>query len=209
MSSIHLEILDNDRRAIFKKLSNFKDRGYLAGGTALALQINHRKSYDFDIFLGKPISRFFVRDVKNIFGEIKIVSQSGDQLSIFTKENIKIDFVYYWYKRIDALINTTSIGLAGILDIVADKAAAIGRRAVWRDYIDIYFILKLGIFDLSKIISLGKEKFGGEFNDALFLEQLVYFKDLQITDAQFIGDSVPEKDIKEYLERTVREYSKI
>jgi len=209
MSSIHLEILDNDRRAIFKKLSNFKDRGYLAGGTALALQINHRKSYDFDIFLGKPISRFFVRDVKNIFGEIKIVSQSGDQLSIFTKENIKIDFVYYWYKRIDALINTTSIGLAGILDIVADKAATIGRRAVWRDYIDIYFILKLGIFDLSKIISLGKEKFGGEFNDALFLEQLVYFKDLQITDAQFIGDSVPEKDIKEYLERTVREYSKI
>ncbi|PIS23083.1 hypothetical protein COT49_02020 [candidate division WWE3 bacterium CG08_land_8_20_14_0_20_40_13] len=209
MSSIYLEILDNDRRAIFKKLSNFKDRGYLAGGTALALQINHRKSYDFDIFLGKPISRFFVRDVKNIFGEIKIVSQSGDQLSIFTKENIKIDFVYYWYKRIDALINTTSIGLAGILDIVADKAATIGRRAVWRDYIDIYFILKLGIFDLSKIISLGKEKFGGEFNDALFLEQLVYFKDLQITDAQFIGDSVPEKDIKEYLERTVREYSKI
>ena len=51
MSEIHLELFDTNRQNVFVQLSEFKTFGYLAGGTALALQINHRKSFDFDIFI--------------------------------------------------------------------------------------------------------------------------------------------------------------
>ncbi len=37
MENLHLEILDENRKTIFTKLDAFKNDGYLAGGTALAL----------------------------------------------------------------------------------------------------------------------------------------------------------------------------
>jgi len=40
MSKIYLEILDNERLTIFNKLKAFENEGYLAGGTALAFQLN-------------------------------------------------------------------------------------------------------------------------------------------------------------------------
>lgn len=47
---LHLEILDDNRKEVFQKLSFFKDAGYLAGGTALALNIAHRISYVLTFF---------------------------------------------------------------------------------------------------------------------------------------------------------------
>ena len=46
---MHLEVLDSNQKRIFKKLKFFPEF-YLAGGTALALQIGHRRSQDFDLF---------------------------------------------------------------------------------------------------------------------------------------------------------------
>ena len=57
MSKIFLEILDHDRQEILTGLSSFRDEGYLAGGTALALQLGHRTSYDFDIFMDHPVTK--------------------------------------------------------------------------------------------------------------------------------------------------------
>jgi hypothetical protein len=48
---IHYHILDEQRLAILPKFEPFRALGYyLAGGTALALQIGHRDSIDFDFF---------------------------------------------------------------------------------------------------------------------------------------------------------------
>lgn len=45
----HTSILDKNQKDILPKLSFLsKDGFYLAGGTALALQIGHRTSVDFD-----------------------------------------------------------------------------------------------------------------------------------------------------------------
>lgn len=45
MSKLILEILDTNRLDSFKKLKTFKQYGILGGGTALALQIGHKKSF--------------------------------------------------------------------------------------------------------------------------------------------------------------------
>lgn len=55
MSKIHLEIFDKKRQEIFYKLDNLKKIGYLAGATALALQIKHRYHLDFDILIKMKI----------------------------------------------------------------------------------------------------------------------------------------------------------
>jgi len=47
---LHWEILDEKRLGMVAKLRPFKKNFYLAGGTALALQIGHRTSMDFDFF---------------------------------------------------------------------------------------------------------------------------------------------------------------
>ena len=44
------DILDKRRIDILPLLKLFKEEYYLAGGTALALQLGHRDSVDFDLF---------------------------------------------------------------------------------------------------------------------------------------------------------------
>jgi hypothetical protein len=46
-------VLDQKRKKLLPLFQIFKKDFYLAGGTGLALQLGHRKSYDFDFFLKK------------------------------------------------------------------------------------------------------------------------------------------------------------
>lgn len=142
MSKIHLEILDKERQNIFKSLTSFKSYGYLAGGTALSLQIMHRESFDFDIFVYKPISNFLRHKVSEHFGKIYYYVDSKDQISFRTFNNIHITFLWYYFKPLFSLIDGEFFQLASVKDIAADKAHTLGRRAVWRDYVDFFFLLK-------------------------------------------------------------------
>ena len=67
MSKILLDILDESRKQVFLALSHFKGKGYLGGGTALALQLGHRRSVDFDIFINTPIKDSLRREIKKNF----------------------------------------------------------------------------------------------------------------------------------------------
>ena len=152
MSKIYLEILDKQRQTIAKKLNQVVSGGYLSGGTALALQIGHRTSLDFDFFVKKPLGRGLLKKCREIFGDkVKVIAQTGDQVTIITPENIKINIIYYWYPLISPLVELCWINLASVSDIAADKAAAIGRRAAWRDYVDIFLSLNGSFFLLREL----------------------------------------------------------
>jgi hypothetical protein len=47
---LYFDILDQKRTDILPLLKPFKADFYLAGGTALALLLGHRDSFDFDFF---------------------------------------------------------------------------------------------------------------------------------------------------------------
>lgn len=47
---LHLDILPSNQQELLPYLTPLKQCWYLAGGTALALQIGHRESVDFDFF---------------------------------------------------------------------------------------------------------------------------------------------------------------
>lgn len=208
MSKIYLEILDKKRQEYFKKLAYFKRMGYLAGGTALAMQVNHRRSVDFDIFTPKPITNTLKLKVEKIFGKQDFYINTSDQISFKTENEIGITFVWYYFKPIYSFVKTLNFNLASIGDIAADKAQTIGRRAVWRDYVDLFFLLKNKLTSMEKIMKDAKKKFGGEFVETQFLEQLSYFGDLAVSPVDWIGQGYTSSEIKAFLERQVERYVK-
>jgi hypothetical protein len=65
VDQLHFKVLDDKRKKILPQLISLKDRFYLAGGTALALQLGHRSSIDFDFFSQIPF------DNLNLYIEIE------------------------------------------------------------------------------------------------------------------------------------------
>jgi len=97
MSKVYTEILDPKRLAVWKRLGEFDDIGILAGGTGLALQLNHRRSYDFDVFCEKEISKKLLLKVKKVFWEYEIEPKvdSGDELSVLLSGDITLKFCLF------------------------------------------------------------------------------------------------------------------
>lgn len=178
MSKQFFDIFSSQQKDVLSQLHAFKNRGLFSGGTALAIQLGHRRSYDFDIFCPKPLSKKFLFQVKKHFKKIQILIDTSDELSFLSEQGIKISFVFYPFKNILNPISYKGLDMASWKDIALDKAYTIGRRGAWRDYIDIYFVLK-NKFPLEKIISGSEKKFGDTFSNKLFLSQLSYFDDLK------------------------------
>lgn len=209
MSAIHLGILDTKRVNLFIKLQPFKKYGYLSGGTALAFQINHRRSFDFDIFLNSSVTQKFKHEVFTLFGKIHNVTiDTSDQLTFTTHDNISITFLHYYYPNLFNLIPTDSISIATYKDIAADKSITIGRRSVWRDYVDLFYLMHENILSIEEIIRLSKKKFGAEFSETLFVQQLSYFHDLAIAPIDWINTPFTDTYIQSFLKKVVEEYVK-
>lgn len=203
----YLGKLSPERQEVFRQLKQFSKNFVLAGGTAMMLQIGHRLSYDFDCFSLNPLSKNLLRQIKKVFGLfIAPRIQTSEQITFPTKTGIEVTFVYHPYKLLQKPIRTGSISLFSLDDLAANKAYVIGRRGVWRDYVDLFFFLKWKLYSIDRINRLAREKFKGEFNEKLFLEQLVYFDDVSVVPIDFIKESYKEKEIKEFLEKKVEEY---
>ena len=90
-----------------------------------------------------------------------------------------------------------------LLTLTAMKAFALGGRNKWKDYVDLYFILK-GKFTVSEIAKKAKELFAGEFNEKIFRNQLAYFDDMNYAEVvEFmpgfeVGDAVVKKALVEF-----------
>ena len=209
MSPLYLEIFDKTRLEILSKFGKFPAQLVLGGGSALSLQIGHRKSYDFVAFYPKPLSSQFFSVVTKIFGEnLEKLIDTEDQLSIILDNQIEITFLHYYYSALFPLVSTEFIPFYDIRDIALDKAHTIGRRGVWRDYVDLYFLLKDGHITLKDLLSLGKKKFGPAFAPKLFLAQLTYFGDIQDFTVEYIRKEYKPKKIQEYFKTLVQSYLK-
>lgn len=206
MSSIHLDLLDKKRRVVFDSLKIFKEEAALAGGTALFLQIKHRHSFDFDVFLQRKLIRKDLLKLKQTFELKRIDVNIANQLTITIKQGVNVTLLNYPYKPFFKKVRTISLSLYSVKDIALDKAFALGRRATWRDYVDLFFILKGEYMDIFELIRLAPKKFGVEFNPKLFLEQLVYFADVQPTKISFIKEKYSVKEIQAFLREKAKEF---
>lgn len=206
---LYLDRLDNARQTVFKKLAAFSDQFILAGGTAIMLQIGHRLSYDFDCFSQTKPSDILLRKINQVFGSgIKPHLETDEILSIKTRSNIEITFVWHPFPLLKKPISTGYIPLFYLDDLAANKTYVIGRRGAWRDYVDLFFFLKWRLYTIETLINLANKKFTGEFHDKLFLEQLTYFNDLEIIPTVFLKEKHTPEEIKAFLGHEVEAYLK-
>lgn len=174
---MHKEILTKEQAELFPLLKHFSKKFGLAGGTAIALYIGHRRSVDFDLFSNKGFSNIALqKEVSRFFKIQKVFVNKLDEYTIMVN-GVRVTFFRYPYRiRFNKKFGGI-IALPDLLTLAAMKAFALGMRAKWKDYVDLYFITK-NRFSLEEIVKESKKVFGKEFNEKIFRAQLSYFKDI-------------------------------
>ena len=182
MPNLRLEILPASQRRLWAELQKnsrfLKDhRYYLAGGSALALQIGHRQSVDFDFFsqqkdLGRPAEKW-LRGFKG--SRIR----EGDAETLHAEiRAVKVSFIgAYRYPLLEPASDHGGIRIAGLLDIALMKLLAVTHRATMRDYLDLAILLR-DHFDLGELLQASLRKYGKNFNVMIPLRALVAFSDI-------------------------------
>lgn len=149
---------------------------YLAGGTALALQLGHRTSIDFDFYSKKHFESVkLIQLLKESFPKLKVTFQAEDTLRLEIAQT-EVSFFNYKYILLDKLKKYKSIKLASIKDIAVMKAVAIVQRGTMRDFVDFYYLLNK--YSIKEILAFVKEKYPG-YQETLVLKALVYFEDAE------------------------------
>ena len=198
-------ILDKERIDVLPKLSFLKDRFYLAGDTGLALQLGHRDSVDFDFFKKENFDTFdLYKEILEKFGQENISKTLEEKniLYVVLNGNIKLSFFSYPYSLLEPLVKEEFLNIASVADIGCMKLSAVVGRAVEKDYIDLYFILKQ--ISLPELLLKAKEKMP-DLDRNLILKSLIYLDDVEKENIIFKNNfriSIPE--VKKFLEEEVK-----
>ena len=144
----------------------------LVGGTALALQLGHRRSIDLDLF-GSWSPQDDLQKAVEQCG--KTVREGGQgRMQFYHVDGVKVDFVTYTAPWLDPPVEEGGVRLAGLRDIAAMKLFAIANRGTRKDFVDIHFLLSR--FRLAEMVGWFREKYPDASLFPVF-RSLVYFDD--------------------------------
>lgn len=183
----------------------------LVGGTALSIQLKTRQSEDLDFQRWKQ-GRDDTLDIgwPNIqkqlatVGEIQSVDVAGFDQVTFIVSGVKVSFYAAPRKRIPTMQEIpylNNIRLADVASIGIMKMEALMRRSKFRDYYDIYSILKSGV-DINQLIPAALEHSGYKLKTKGLMMMLtngqLFRKDEQFKTLNPVYD-VTSTDIQEYI----------
>lgn len=155
MVNLHLEVLTPEGLSLWNRLDKampILEKCYLAGGTALALQLGHRKSIDFDFFTIQNIApNSHLTFGKRTNSKVIPLNLSSSSLE-FLSDNVKVMIWEYHFPLLEKLINYNGLNLASAKSIGLFKLIALEARTTWKDIVDLYFI-HTHICPLSEILS--------------------------------------------------------
>jgi len=193
------DILTKTQKQLLPYFEPFTSNYYLVGGTAIALHLGHRKSIDFDLFTHDKIkARSIITWKEKIpYSDIQTLYAAGDQIH-FIISDVKVTFMQFPY-RVRCIDSFYGLSIPSLLSLAGMKAFALNRRAKWKDYVDLYFIMK-DHYSLKQIITEADDIFGSAFNSQLFRQQLSYFDDINYTEkVEYIGEPLEDEIIKVFL----------
>ncbi len=197
---MHLNILNKDQEQLLPLLSKFKKEFYMVGGTSIALHIGHRMSIDFDLFKNGRIKPKAIINKFQEQNEIFNVTLNIDGQLNLNCRKVKFTFFEYEFDVPHQVNIENSIFIPELLDLAAMKAYALGRRSKWKDYVDLYFILK-DHYSIAEISKRAEQIYQDLFSEKLFRGQLNYFTGINFEEqVDFLpGFETDENTIKEFL----------
>lgn len=174
---LYLETVESSTLELLKKLQRLSvlEQTRLVGGTALALQLGHRKSIDLDFFGTVDCEAEYLRESIAGIASLTILKESP-HIHIYIVDGIKVDIVNYKYPWLDDVVLEQGLRLASVSDIAAMKITAIIGRGTKKDFIDIAFLLHH--FSLEEILHF----YAAKYNDSsvfMAMKSLAYFDDAE------------------------------
>lgn len=178
MSELHWNTVTPAMRSILEGFTESKIAGefYLAGGTALALQLGHRLSVDLDFF--SP-TQSDVPALANVLqhalkGFSPTLSDTSWGNLVFLANDVRIGFYGYGYALIRPLLQTGDLRLASMEDIALMKMDALLARASRKDFHDLYAICQR--ITLRELLDLAPEKYPDVRDfEAQVVKHMTYF----------------------------------
>jgi len=200
---MHEEILTQKQVELIPLIRIFNRSFYLVGGTAIALYLGHRQSIDFDLFNLKTFNRQKIHEkiLANNYAIDKTLTATNEEYTLIAN-NVKLTFYNFPFEIPHKVKFKNVISLPTLLDLAAMKAYALGRRAKWKDYIDLYFIFKYH-YSLNELCNRTAELFKDLFSEKLFRAQLSFFDDIDYSEqVNYVVNPIHDEEIKEFLKNT-------
>ena len=182
---------------------------YLAGGTALALQIGHRISYDLDFFTPEEFDgKVLIQRLRKNLIDFQLEKAEWQTIIGYIK-NTRFSLFLYNYPLLFQTHKFLKINIADIRDIAVMKIDAVSSRGTKRDFIDLYFILKKQkILTLKQVLILYNKKFKAlEQNKVHLLKSLVYFNDAEKNPIPKMFKETDWQEVKDFFEEEVKKIS--
>ncbi|MCX6278734.1 MAG: nucleotidyl transferase AbiEii/AbiGii toxin family protein [Bacteroidetes bacterium] len=178
---------------------------HLAGLTALALYLGHRKSVDIDLFSNFSFGSAELLENLHQDFPYKLYFTASNTLK-GSIDSVNVDILAHRYKLIDIPKTISGISVLSEQDIIAMKLNAIslsGTRS--KDFIDIYYLLSK--YSIGNMLDFYKEKYNQQ-NDTFILKSLIYFTDVDLADYPvLIKDPLLKwSDVKRRIEKAVLNY---
>jgi len=184
----------------------FVKQYYLAGGTACALHLGHRLSYDLDFFSLNPASPTDIRNALINKGELEIYQNEQGTFN-GSLNGTKLSFFVYPYQNLRSPHLFENIAVADLADLVCMKLEAVASRGVKRDFIDLFFILKQ--IKLKQAIEYFEKKYTQQnISVAHVLKSLTYFSDADEEPMPNMIRALNWIELKKFFQKEVQVWSK-
>ena len=198
---LHLSTLDTTTLELLRKLQSIPAlcKTRLVGGTALALQIGHRKSIDLDFFGKIEVEKDELVIALEQIGALTVLKESP-RIHIYLLNNVKIDIVDYQYSWVDDVVVKQGIRMASLkgidLSIPEGKVTAIIGRGTKKDFVDIAFLLRY--FSMNDILDFYSQKYpdGSIF---MAMKSLAYFDDAEEDIMPYMLTDITWENIKQQI----------
>ena len=189
---------------------------YLCGGTAQSLQMRHRKSEDLDFeLLGlrkeRPMLDFSAisNEISSVFPDCRKEFLSKNQLQIFVNGNVKLSF-FRPENSVPELgkgFVFNNIVTPSLQELLGMKLFTIAVRSAFRDYYDIYVLLKEG-YDLAKGVEyagkFSRHTIHSKFIYSILLNENYFHKpeEFLLLEPKY---NVSTKDIADFIQQYIKE----
>ncbi len=200
------DVLEERQRAALRALRPAAAAGYyLAGGTALCMHLQHRRSVDLDLFRTETFdAEDMVRDLGAAGVSFAAVETSRSTVHAEVG-GVRTSLLHFPYPLIQPTeTSPEGIPVASVLDIAAMKLEAVASRGARKDFYDLYFICESGL-SLERIMAAFEQRFAAAHPDVYHrLRALVFFDDAEREPEPQLLRPARWEDVRAFFETEVR-----
>jgi hypothetical protein len=179
--SPRLDVLPEQQRRLWDELGATPPEFVLYGGTALALRLGHRQSEDFDFFSNQPFVPLKLAARIPYLKGAEVTQEAKDTLTCIVDRDGPVRISFFGglpFNRVGdpERAQGSTVRVASLLDLAANKVRTIIVRASLKDYLDIEALMSAGI-TVPQAVAAARAVYGQHYNAWLSKKALACFEE--------------------------------